>query len=408
MQGIFCIFDLEPNKNLKLGLLKISWLICKYTDDNNFITLTTKDYYVNQDNTKNFVNYNYKFHGISNKKLKLEGESILYILEKLAEDLKIFEVDYISGYRIKGSDIDYIQKLANEYNLTDLKTDYLNKKYIIIDTFELLGKWTKKNNLSIKLDFETLYPYLFKMKLPKNKYHNTMTECEHSRNILFYLISKDVEIFDDIKPLMKDKIDFKKINELKNLVDEQLVYENDSLKSVIEQIEKHLLQKEIELEKQEEEQKNIEEKMEEINKKYLEIRDKSIRLECKNEELEKKVKNREEKLKEINNQFIKHKEISNRCINQLKKQVKELDKPIDQVIEQYIDDKYRDIDYTDKECIICSKDVVDICDKCKKFFCDYHIHGINDGFNTSACDKCFNEVYDKYVEYKLNKEIVLL
>lgn len=407
MQGTFCIFDLEPNKNFKFGILRFSWLICKY-DNNNLITLTTKDFFINQDHIKNFINHEYKFHGISNKKLKLEGESILYVLEQFAKDLKNFQIDYISGYRIKNTDIPFIHKLANEYNLTELKEDFVNKKYIIMDTYELLGQWTKKNTLNIKLDFETLYPYLFKMKYPKTKYHNTNTECEHCRNVLFYLISKDISIFDDIQPLIKDKIDFKKIEELKNLVDEQLMEENDSLKSVIYDMEKRILKLEVNKEKQEDESELINKRMMESDKKYLDMRDKCIRLECKNEDLEKKIEIREKKLEDINRQFTKHKEISKRCIDQLKDKVKELDKPIDQVIEQYIDYKYKDLEYTDKECIICSKDVEDICDKCKKCFCDFHIHSINDGFNTSACDKCFNEVYDKYVAYKLNNEIVLL
>lgn len=408
MQGTFCIFDLEPNKDFKLGILRFSWLICKLTEENNLITLATQDFYINQDHVKNFTNYNYKFHGISNKKLKLEGESILYILERLIDDLKNFEIDFISGYKIKNNDLVQIQKLAIEYNLTDLKKEYMDKKYIVIDVFDLLGEWTKKNNLSLKLDFETLYPYLFKAKYPKTKYHNTNLECEHCRNILFHLIATNISIFDEIQPLIKDKIDFKKITELKDLVDEQLLMENESYKKVIYRLEKRILELEIEKEEKKEEDEIINNRMIQSDKKYLEIRDKSVKLDCENNLLKEKLEKTEGKLKDINNQFTKHKDISKRCIEQLKNKIKQLDKPIENVIEQYIDDKYKAIAYTDKECIICSKEVEDICDKCHKFFCDYHIHSINDGFNTSACDKCFNEVYDKYTSYKLNSEIVLL
>lgn len=407
MIGNYCIFDLEPNKDFCFGILKFSWLICKFTPSNDLITLTTKEFFIRQ-NDKNFKNYNFKFHGISNKKLSLEGEPLLYVLESFAEDLKTFNVDYISGFKIKKMDLPFIFKSATTYNLTSLKEDFFQKKYIIIDVLDVVGKWTTKNMRNIKLDFKSLYPYLFQMDFPKKKYHDSTIDCEHSRNILFNLIISDIELFEDIQPLIDDKIDFKKINELKDLVDEQLLSENDDLKTQTRLLEKRILELELELENKNELIVDKEGEFKKFEIKYLDIRDNKVKLECENKYLKEKLDETEKKLLDTNNKFKKHQEISNRCITQLKEKVKELDLPIEKIIEKYLEDKYKKFEYTDKNCYVCSNKISDICDKCHKSFCDLHIHDIRDGFHTCACDNCYNEVYDNYAKYNLNDEIVLL
>ena len=62
----------------------------------------------------------------------------------------------------------------------------------------------------------------------------------------------------------------------------------------------------------------------------------------------------------------------------------------------------------DKECYVCGKKVEDICDKCHKFFCSLHVTDINDGFNTVACDKCFNDVCKELNKYKLDNNITFV
>jgi hypothetical protein len=301
MQGVYCIFDIEPNKDFTLGVLKISWLICKYQDQ-NLITLSTNEYFVTPDNPK-FKNYDYKFHGISNKLLKLEGESIFYILDLFYEDLKTFEVDYLSGFKIKEYDLEYLYKLAQKHNITNLKKDFINKKFIIIDVAEYVGEWVKKNNLSIKISFEELYPYLFnKAQFPKTKYHNTTLECQHTRNILFKLLVDDITLFDDIEPLISDKINFKEIDQLKDLVDEQLLLDNDNLKNTCKKLETRILGLELEIEEYRD-NLNIKNKIiEEEKTNGMNFRDEKIKAETKLSILEKQVEKLETELKNIYNQ----------------------------------------------------------------------------------------------------------
>ena len=299
MLGTYCIFDLEPNKEFSLGVLKMSWLICKFMGDNNMVTLTTTEYYISPENPKKFKNYDYKTHGISNNTLKLEGESLFYVLDQFREDLKTFKVNYICGFKIKEKDLPYIYKIANKHNITTMKQEYMEKKFIILDVMQIAGKWTKLNNRSCKLTFEELYPRLFKANFPKTKYHNTTTDCQHSRNILFKLLMDDPSIFDDIKPLIDESIEFKQIDELKHMVDEQLLNENNQLKASSIKLEICILELQLKLENSEEksQKQNIEIKM--WQDKYSEVRDKTIEYETKLQCLENEIYKRDEKFKII-------------------------------------------------------------------------------------------------------------
>ena len=304
MKGTYCIFDLEPNKELKIGVLKFSWIICKIDQDNHMFTLATSDYYIKQ-NDLTFKNYDYKSHGISNKILKLEGENILYVLDLFYESLKTFEVDYVCGFKIKENDLLYIYNLANKHNITNLKKDFFERKFIILDIFEIIGDYTKKNNISCKLDFENLYPYIFKTNFPKTKYHNTTIDCEHSRNLLFTLIMQDITLFDYLEPIINDKIDFQNIDELKNLVDSQLILENNNLKDQITITDKTILKLEIQLQDKNNHLGKILKQITELNIKLSDTKEQQIRLECKNQELENKIKTLQNQLQNSENKFFK-------------------------------------------------------------------------------------------------------
>lgn len=299
MLGTYCFFDLEPNKELKLGVLKFSWIICKIDEDNHMFTLSSSDYYVRQENPK-FKNYDFKAHGISNKVLKLEGENFTYILDRLLESLKTMNVDYVCGFKIREHDLKYIYKIAEKYNLTDFKKDFFERKYIVLDVLEIIAEYTKKNNFNVKLTFEHLYPYIFnKAQFPKTKYHNTATECQHTRNILFKLIMDDISLFDYLQPLITDKIDFKKIDELKDLVDSQLLEENENLIQKTSQLEIRILKLGIELDNNKETIDNHQNILLEKDDKYLQLRDEKVRLECKKEDLENTIKIKTQKIIEL-------------------------------------------------------------------------------------------------------------
>ena len=166
MLGTYCIINIERNRDFKLGILKVSWLICKLQDDNQLITLSTSDYYISQDEN-NFKNHCFKEHGISNKKMKMEGESFFYVLDRLYDNLKDMDVDYVCGYKFKEHDLKYIYEFAERHDIINFKKDFFTRKYLIVDIFEIVGQWTKKKGISVQLDYEHLYPYLFKSQYPK-------------------------------------------------------------------------------------------------------------------------------------------------------------------------------------------------------------------------------------------------
>ena len=412
MFGNYIIFDLEPNKDYIFGILKFSWIICKFNEFNKLITLSSTDYFIKQNDPK-FRNHIFKIHGISNKKLELEGEPLEYVLERFAEDIKTFEIDYICGFKIKNKnqDLNFIFKYADKYNLTSLKKDFIQKKHVIIDVYDVLALWLKKNNISIKITYEDAYPWLFnKSRYPKSKYHNTSVEIQHCRNILFKLIVSDIEIFDDFKPLIDEKIDFQKIDELKDIIDGQLLEQNTNLKEQNHKLESRILELELDVDQYKELYEEQTSKEKELETDYMNIRDDKIRLECKKEEYENEIRRLKNALIDVNNKFKNHELISKTVIDQLKNKVKGLNKPFEKRLDEYLDDKYSEekYDVNLKECFVCSKKVNDICDNCLKYFCDLHVTVLNDGFSTAACDKCFNKVYDKYNQYSLNQDITLL
>jgi len=154
MQGTYCILCIEPNKSFDFGIVKISWIICKI-DDCSSTVLFTNDFFVRQDNPK-FQNYNYKTHGISNQTLKLEGESINYILEEFADCIKNMNVEFICGYGY-AKDLKFIYDFAHKHNIKTLKKEVLEKKFIIIDIKNIVGQYINKNNIPIKDTQESIY-----------------------------------------------------------------------------------------------------------------------------------------------------------------------------------------------------------------------------------------------------------
>lgn len=410
MLGNYIIFDLEPNKDYIFGILKFSWIICKFNEFNKLITLTSSDYFIKQDDPK-YRNHIFKYHGISNKKLQLEGEPLEYVMQRFADDIKVFEVDYIAGFRIKhkNQDLEYLYKNAEKYNLTSLKKDFIQKKCIIVDVYDILGLYLKKNNIIIPITYKDAYPRLFnKMQFPKTKYHNTSIEIQHCKNILFKLIVSDLELFDEFQPLIQEKLDFKKIDEFKDIIDGQLLEQNDNLKQQNHILTSRILELELEIDEYKEILKIKEEKEKKIDEQYEKLKEEKIRLECKKEEHIHKIKRLENVLQETQNKFKKHKDISNSVINNLKDKLSKTQKPLEDLLNEHLKDKYSKYDLDMKQCFICNKKVTDICDGCLKYFCDMHVTLINDGLETSACDKCFNKVYDEFNGYKLEEHITLI
>lgn len=268
MNGVYCIFDTEPNKEFNFGILKMSWMICKYEND-NLITLSTTEYIIQQDDQK-FKNYNYKHHGISNKNIKLEGESLFFILDQFIQDLKTFDVDFICGFKMIDNDLKYLYDIAKKYNITNLTKEYIEKKFIILDIFTYVGQYLNNLGHKLPLTFESLYPFLFKTKYPKTKFHNTSIECEHIRNILYKLLVSDPDLFKGIQPLIKEKIDFRQVDEWKDLVDKQLYEENEHFRTQINKLKITILDLECKLENKDD-TINDYIKLEQDNEKYMSL-----------------------------------------------------------------------------------------------------------------------------------------
>ena len=329
MEGVYCIFDLEPNKEFNFGILRVSWLICKF-EKNNITTLMTKDFLINQDNNPKFVNYNYKYHGISNGQLKLDGEDLLYVLDIFRNDLKIHNVNYISGFKIRNQDIKEINKYAMKFDLIELMEENLTKNYIIMDIINIIGKWSLKRGVKVKLNYDDIYHCLFKKKCPHGKYHNTLTECENTRSIIFNLMIQDPELFDDYKPLFENHMKLKSKDHLKNIADEKIMEENDLLNKKIIELEKTILKLEVSLEK-------TKEKVEEEKIKYFEFRDNKVKLEAINQELRRRLEiidniTKIEKMNKELQEKVKLKETKNMELNNEKTEMEKMNKELNEKI----------------------------------------------------------------------------
>lgn len=345
MHGTYCIIDLEPNMNFTFGILKFSWLICRVTGQNEIITINTTDFYVKQDD-KNFKNHNYKYHGISNKLLKLEGEPLENILLSFSNDLKNYKVNYLCGYNFQ-DDLNFIYTISDKFDFLSLKKDYIEKKYIILDIQNYVCNWRKLNNITMNTDFQSVYQYLFRSKFPKHKHHNTTLECQYSKNILFKIMMECPNAFEDLEPLIEEKIDFQKVDELKDILEKQILEENEFLKSQLKQIEKYLLQIEFNNEKYQEkiqeqediilnnqktylelrdsnvklitQNENLTKQLETLNTNFNNINENKIKLQCKNEELSNQVKTLTDNYNNLNKKYDKHQEISKNVLEMYKK-----------------------------------------------------------------------------------------
>ena len=411
MYGTYFIFDIEPNrhKDKTSEIIRISWIITQITEE-GCATFISQDFIVNNFNIKGFNNTSFKIHGISGPKQQVEGENIKIVCEKFIKDLDDYSVDFILGHGIKRSncDLDILTHLSHKLELHGIRRDVLEKKYIVIDIIDFINDYITKNGYHLAPTHEEMYKLLLHTQMPKTKYHNTLNDCDFTKNILFWFIVNDIELFDSIKPFIEEKIDFKKLDEYVELIDKTLLDKNKKLENTIHALEKHVLNLQVIIENKDEIIENHSFILDQKDFKYEKLIEKNAQLQLRYEQTLQENNRLNQKYNEQKQKNTDLKSKSKTLIQSLKNRIEYLQRPVEELVEQEVITHFKTFDINKKMCYVCSGKVDNICEGCKKWFCDLHVTDINDGFHTVACDTCFKEVIDNLEKYKIDDNIILI
>ena len=411
MYGTYLIIDIEPNrfKDKATEIIRISWIITQITEQ-GCATFISEDYIINNFNNKSFNNINYNFHGITASKQKLEGESLKFVLERLVKALVDYNVDFILGYgnKRKNDDLDILTHQAHKLEINLLRKEVLEKKFIVIDLVDFINDYITKNGYRLASTHEEMYKLLLNTEIPKTKFHNTLNDCDFTKNILYWFIVNDIELFDAIKPFVEEKIDFKKLDEYVELIDKTLLDKNQKLENTIQALQNRVLQLQVIIENKDEKINEHTFVLDQKDFKYEKLVEKNAKLQLKFEQSINENNNLNQKLNDQKTKNKDLKEKSRKLINSLKNRIEHLQRPVQELVAEEVEKEFSVYEIQKKMCFVCSGKVDNVCEGCRKWFCNLHVTDINDGFHTVACDSCFKNIIDEMNKYKIDDNIILI